>query len=140
VVEHKKDDNFVMTNMKPASSAAAKVPSVVAAAVARVPGPSQDVDELGETYMVHEESEKDVSNDLDDFEARLNGHKPSDRKPMASKRNDKAVPKSNVPPMFMPPKHKPVKATSLSEEQEDALEALKAVSELDKFDMRLKPK
>jgi hypothetical protein len=40
----------------------------------------------------------------------------------------------------MPPKHKPVKATSLSEEQEDALEALKAVSELDKFDMRLKPK
>jgi len=48
-----------------------------------------------------------------------------------------AVPKSNVPPMFMPPKHKPVKPTSMSEEQEDALEARKAVSELDKFEQRL---
>ena len=47
------------------------------------------------------------------------------------------MPKSNVPPMFLPPKHKPVRPTALSEEQEDAMEALKAVSELDKFDQRL---
>ena len=118
-----------MTNMKPAGAAAGKVAK-----------PSKDVDELGETYMVHEESAKDVGNDLDDFEARLNGQKPAGRKPAASSKQsagNKPVPKSNVPPMFMPPKHKPVKPTSLSEEQEDALEARKAVSELDKFEQRL---
>ena len=118
-----------MTNMKPAGAVAAKVAK-----------PSKDSDELGETYMVHEESAKDVGNDLDDFEARLNGQKPAGRKPAASSKQsagNKPVPKSNVPPMFMPPKHKPVKPTSLSEEQEDALEARKAVSELDKFEQRL---
>ncbi len=120
-----------MTNMKPAGGAAA---------VAKVPGPAKD-DELGETYMVHEESAKEMADDLDDFEARLNGQKPAGRKPAASKpAATKPVPKSNVPPMFLPPKHKPVKPTSLSEEQEDAMEALKAVSELDKFDQRLSGK
>lgn len=107
-------------------------------AVAKVPGPAKDGDELGETYVMHEESAKDVGDDLDDFEARLNGQKPS--KTAASKPKAggaKAVPKSSVPPMFIPPKHKPVKPTSMSEEQEDALEARKAVSELDRFEQRL---
>ena len=119
-----------MTNMKSAGAAAGKV--------AKATGPSKDADELGETYMVKEESAKDINNDLDDFEARLNGQQPAGRKPAASKpAANKPVPKSNVPPMFMPPKHKPVKPTSMSEEQEDALEARKAVSELDKFEQRL---
>jgi hypothetical protein len=123
-----------MTNMKPG----AKVP----AATAKVPKASKDVDELGETYMVHEESAKDMTNDLDDFEARLNGQKPASKKSIgpASTGRNKPVPKSNVPPMFMPPKHKPVKPTSMSEEQEEALDALRAVSELDKFEKRLNPK
>jgi hypothetical protein len=119
-----------MTNMKPVAGGGA---------VAKVPGPAND-DELGETYMVHQESAKDVADDLDDFEARLNGQqkKPVGKKPAgASAGSSKPVPKSNVPPMFVPPKHKPVKPTSMSEEQEDAMEALKAVSELDKFDKRL---
>jgi len=124
-----------MTNMKQSGDAGeAKAPG----AVAKVPGPAKDGDELGETYTMHEESAKDVGNDLDDFEARLNGQKPS--KPEGNKLQGggaKAVPKSNVPPMFMPPKHKPVKPTSMSEEQEDALEARKAVSELDRFEQRL---
>ena len=116
-----------MTNMKPAAAGGA---------VAKVPGPAND-DELGETYMVHQESAKDVADDLDDFEARLNGQqkKPAGKKPAAG--SSKPVPKSNLPPMFVPPKHKPVKPTSMSEEQEDAMEALKAVSELDKFEKRL---
>ena len=121
-----------MTNVKPAGAAAK--------AVAKVPGPSKDGDELGETYVMHEESAKDTSNDLDDFEARLNGQKPAAKKAISSQPASKAVPKSNVPPMFMPPKHKPVKPTSMSEEQEDALEALKAVSELDRFEQKLNPK
>jgi len=123
-----------MTNMKPAGGA--KVPGAV---VAKVPGPAKD-DELGETYMVHEESAKEMVDDLDDFEARLNGQKPASKKPAAGGKptgSSKPVPKSNVPPMFLPPKHKPVRPTALSEEQEDAMEALKAVSELDKFDQRL---
>ena len=63
-----------MTNMKPSGAAvAAKAPG----AVAKVPGPAKDGDELGETYTMHEESAKDIGNDLDDFEARLNGQKPS---------------------------------------------------------------
>jgi len=122
--------------MKPAAGggAVAKVPGPAA----KVPGPAND-DELSETYMVHQESAKDVADDLDDFEARLNGQqkKPSGKKPAASAGSSKPVPKSNVPPMFVPPKHKPVKPTSMSEEQEDAMEALKAVSELDKFEKRL---
>lgn len=125
-----------MTNMK--QGASDKAP----AAVAKVPAASKDADELGETYMMNEESVKDMVNDLDDFEARLNGQKPAGKKPVAggSGGGSKPVPKSNVPPMFMPPKHKPVKPTSLSEEQEDALEAVKAVSELDKFEQRLNGK
>ena len=91
-----------MTNMKPAGAAAGKV--------TKTTGTSKDVDELGETYMVNEESAKDMNNDLDDFEARLNGQKPAERKPAANKSSagNKPVPKSNVPPMFMPPKHKHV--------------------------------
>lgn len=128
---HRRVAQCAMTNMKPAGAAAGKV--------VKTTGTSKDVDELGETYMVNEESAKDMNNDLDDFEARLNGQKPAERKPAASKpsASNKPVPKSNVPPMFMPPKHKHVKPTSMSEEQEDALEARKAVSELDKFEQRL---
>ena len=39
---------------------------------------------MGETYMFHEETTKETMNDLDDFEARLNGQKPAGRKSAAS--------------------------------------------------------
>ena len=119
-----------MTNVK-AVGAAAKASASVKSGASH-----KEADEMGETYMFHEETTKETMNDLDDFEARLNGQKPAGRKSAASHAL-KPVPTSNVPPMFVPKVHKPVKPTSMSEEQEDALEAIKAVSELDRFEQRL---
>ena len=98
-----------------------------------------EVDDLGETYQLSEETKEDVGNDLDEFERRLNGDgaKPAGAKRLASKAALRPVPKNNMPPMFMPGNYVKFKPTGVSEEQEDAMEARKAVSELDQFEARL---
>ena len=96
----------------------------------------RDADDLGDTYAVNEETKEDVSTDLDDFERRLNG---GGGQRVSAKPNApaKAVPKSKVPPMVMaPPAYVHVKPTSMTEEEEDNMEALKAVSELERFEQR----
>jgi hypothetical protein len=95
----------------------------------------QDQDDMGDTYVEQDESREQVANDLDDFEMRLRGERPASKKPVANAKA-RPVPKSNVPPMMNPAKHVPVKPTSVSEEEEDSLEAIKAVSELDMFEKR----
>ena len=92
-------------------------------------------DDLGDTYVEQEETREQVVNDLDDFERRLNGEQPVKKAP-GQNAKARAVPKSSIPPMMVPAKYVPVKPTSVSEEQEDSLEAIKAVSELDLFEKR----
>eukprot|EP00293_Proteomonas_sulcata_P019667 CAMPEP_0184300374 /NCGR_PEP_ID=MMETSP1049-20130417/10798_1 /TAXON_ID=77928 /ORGANISM="Proteomonas sulcata, Strain CCMP704" /LENGTH=94 /DNA_ID=CAMNT_0026611073 /DNA_START=109 /DNA_END=393 /DNA_ORIENTATION=- len=85
-----------------------------------------------------DESKEDVANDLDDFEARLEGRSSGAKGGPSSKKSaNRPVPKSNVPPMFVPKAYNKVQKQNLTEEQEDQMEAIKAVSELDKFEARL---
>lgn len=108
------------------------------AVAAPVSSKVEEVD-LGETYHLAEETKEDIGNDLDDFERRLNGGAPKGA--AAVKKAPKAplrpVPKNNMPPMFVPGSYVKVKPTGLSEDQEDAMEAVKAVTELDRFEARL---
>lgn len=110
-------------------------PAVKKEAVTTIPS-KQDPDDMGDTYVEQDESREQVANDLDDFELRLKGERPAPKKPIAASAKSRPVPKSNIPPMMNPSKHVPVKPTSVSEEEEDSLEAIKAVSELDVFDKR----
>eukprot|EP00961_Rhodomonas_salina_P022679 304398-Rhodomonas_salina.1 len=96
---------------------------------------AKDKDAETEDYMVSGESKEDMAAELDDFERRLEGKSVS--KPSAQKKTVKAVPTSNMPPMVAPKDYKKVKATSMTEDEEDKMEALKAVSELDRFEQRL---
>lgn len=104
------------------------------------PAPSKEEDvDLGETYHLAEETKEEIGNDLDAFERRLNGEAPK-AAAAAVKKAPKAplrpVPKNNMPPMFVPGSYVKVKPTGLSEDQEDEMEAVKAVSELDRFEAR----
>jgi len=65
--------------------------------------PGKKDEEMGETYMMPDESKEDVANDLDDFEARLEGRSSGAKGGPSSKKSaNRPVPKSNVPPMFVP--------------------------------------
>jgi hypothetical protein len=94
-----------------------------------------DADDLGDTYVEQDETREQIVNDLDDFERRLNGEQPT-KKSTAPSSKARAIPKSNIPPMMVPAKHVAIKPTAVSEEEEDSLEAIKAVSELDLFEKR----
>mmetsp|Transcript_51251 Transcript_51251/g.107038 ORF Transcript_51251/g.107038 Transcript_51251/m.107038 type:complete len:121 (-) Transcript_51251:381-743(-) len=95
-----------------------------------------DADDLGDTYVEQDETREQIVNDLDDFERRLNGEQPTTKKTTAPSSKARAIPKSNIPPMMVPVKHVAIKPTAVSEEEEDSLEAIKAVSELDLFEKR----
>ena len=96
-----------------------------------------ETDELGETYQLAEESVAEINDELDEFEARLSGKNPAPR-PSGQAKSCKPTPQSHAPPMFAPPKnYVKVKSTAMSEEKEDDMEAIKAVSELEAFELRM---
>ncbi|EKX54874.1 hypothetical protein GUITHDRAFT_149889 [Guillardia theta CCMP2712] len=96
-----------------------------------------EADELGETYQLAEESVAEINDELDEFEARLSGKNPAPR-PSGQAKSSKPTPQSHAPPMFAPPKnYVKVKSTAMSEEKEDDMEAIKAVSELEAFELRM---
>ncbi len=109
-------------------------PAPKKAVTSTIPTPT---DKEEEDYIVSGESKEDISADLDAFERRLEGQKAA-TKPAAKKAAPaRAVPASNMPPMVAPKDYKKVNPTSMTEDEEDKMEALKAVSELEKFEQRL---
>jgi hypothetical protein len=96
---------------------------------------ASDADDAEEAYDMQEESKEAASQDIDDFERRLNGEKMQQRP--AHKAAERAPLKMVAPPLCPAPKHIKVKSTSMTEEEEDRAEALKAVSELSRFEEKL---
>ncbi len=110
-----------------------KAPAPKKSVTSTIPKASEGEEDDG--YDVQEESREAASQDIDDFERRLNGEKVSKRP--AQKNNDRGPVKMVAPPLTAAPTHVKVKATSMTEEEEDRAEALKAVSELSRFEEKL---
>lgn len=96
---------------------------------------TRDLESTDEGYFVQEETKESASQDIDDFERRLNGEKIAPRQHKSSTAL-KPV-KMSAPPMIAPAAHVKVQPTSMTEEEEDRAEALKAVGELERFESKL---
>ena len=118
-----------------------KVATTAPAAPKNVPVGTMSVrDEDGgeDGYYVQDETKESCLQDMDDFERRLNGERIAPRANHAKGGNPPAKAIKMVAPPFMPAAaHQKVRPTSMTEDEEDRADDIKAVGELDRFEMRL---
>ena len=136
------------TPHRPTTLLKVRMPRPTAPAAANKAKPEPKVDSLGETYMFEEENTvEQTSNDIDDFEKRLQGK--IDRKPAvtAASRSGKAAPAGTKPSAVAMKPTKPAiaiskkgGATVYDEEQEELKQEQQqvknAMSELDRFEQQ----
>lgn len=98
----------------------------------------RDEEGAEEVYFQPDESREAISQDIDDFERRLHGERIAPRVNNAKGGNPPARGiKINAPPLLPPKSHIKVKATAMTEDEEDRADDIRAVGELDRFEQRL---
>jgi hypothetical protein len=98
----------------------------------------RDDDGNEEGYYQQDESREAISQDIDDFERRLHGERitPKVNSAKAGNPPSRGI-KINAPPLLPPKAHVKVKPTSMTEDEEDRADDIRAVGELDRFEQRL---
>mmetsp|Transcript_41732 Transcript_41732/g.104297 ORF Transcript_41732/g.104297 Transcript_41732/m.104297 type:complete len:126 (+) Transcript_41732:41-418(+) len=121
----------IKSSAKPGANAVSSIPKGTAPGV-------RDDDGGEEAYYVADESKESCSQDIDDFERRLKGERVAPRVNNAKGGNPPARGiKMSAPPMVPAKAYNKVKATGLTEEEEEKADDLRAVSELERFEARL---